>query len=89
MADNEKPQQSAQGPGYQNAALPAQVLNVLNDPAFPAALLEVLVRGIELAQQQPVAPDPGGTGDAKALFCAYAYAEPGQGCLLAYWKPAA
>jgi hypothetical protein len=88
MPDKEKYQQSTQRLD-QNADIPAAVLSVLDNAAFPAALLDVLVRGIELAKQKPEGvSDPGDPGDAKELFCAFAYAVPGQGCFLGYWKPA-
>jgi hypothetical protein len=86
MADQEKPRQSGQGPDYHSTALPAAIRNVLDNAAFPAAVLDVIVRAIDLAKQKPeTVGDPG--GDAKELFCAACYGEPGTGCIIAYWRP--
>jgi hypothetical protein len=70
MADKEKSQQSSQGPGDQNEA-------------FQAALLDVIVRGLDLAKRKPK-----GAGEVEVRdFCALAYGTPGHFCFIGYYHP--
>lgn len=68
MSDNEKTPHAARGQGYQNAAL-------------GAGLIDVLMRGLEMAKRNI---EEGDTAEPRE-FCALLYGTPGTFCSVAYW----
>ncbi len=68
MTDNQKAQQAAHGRSYQN-------------PELGAGLIDVLMRGLDLARRNL---KEGDTAEPRE-FCAFAYGTPGTFCPIAYW----
>lgn len=58
-----------------------------------AALLDVIMRGLDMAKRKPESgegkgPGEGGPGEGELRdFCALAYGTPGHFCFLAYYHP--
>jgi hypothetical protein len=68
MSDSEKTLDTTRGEGYQNADI-------------GAGLIDVLIRGLEMAKRNI---EDGNTVEPRD-FCALLYATPGTACPFAYW----